>query len=260
VSRPSISFDRAAEYYDRTRRLTPEASAEVTELLGTELREHQPALEIGVGTGLVSLPLHEAGIRMAGADLSAAMVAKLVEKAGGGVPFSIVLADAIRLPFADGVFGAALARHVLHLIPDWKAAVRELVRVIGPEGVLLVDIGVPDRGPWHEVGRHLEELLGAPARRVGLEPEDLDRLEALIAELGGRPRMLPEIWQTSDLTLDRHFRETEERVYSWTWNVDPAALDAAIEDTRRWALARFGSLGEVLEPRFPMQWHVYDLP
>jgi ubiquinone/menaquinone biosynthesis C-methylase UbiE len=259
VSGPSISFDRAAEYYDRTRALTPEAGAAVTDLLVNELRGHQPALEIGVGTGLVSLPLHGAGIRMAGADLSAAMVAKLVEKAGGGVPFPIVLADATRLPLADAVFGAALARHVLHLIPDWEAAVRHLVRVIAPGGVLLVDIGVPDRGPWHEVGRHLEELLGATARRVGLEAEDLDRLEALIAELGGRPRELPPIWQPSELTLERYFRETEEGLYSWTWNLDPAALHAAIDDTRGWGLARFGSLGEVLEPRFSMQWHAYDL-
>ena len=259
MSQPSISFDRAAEFYDRTRGLTPEASAEMTELLANELRERQPALEIGVGTGLVSLPLHEAGIRMTGVDLSRSMVGKLVEKAGGRVPFPIVLADAMRLPFPDAVFGGALARHVLHLIPDWEAAVRELVRVIRAGGVLLVDIGVPDRGPWHEVGRHLEELLGASARRVGLEAEHADRLDALIEGLAGRPRDVVQQWEASDLTLDRYFRENEERVYSWTWNADPAALDAAIEDTRAWALGRFGSLEMVLEPRFPIHWHVYDL-
>jgi SAM-dependent methyltransferase len=259
VSRPSISFDQAAEYYDRTRRLTAEASAEISELLAKELRERQPALEIGVGTGLVSLPLHEAGLRMMGADLSASMVGKLVEKAGGRLPFPIVLADATRLPFADGVFGGAVARHVLHLIPDWEAAVRELVRVIRSGGLLLADIGVSDTGPWHEVGEHLEKLLGGSSRRVGLEPEDLDRLDALIEGLGGRARGILQVWEVSDLTLHRYFRENEERVYSWTWNVEPAALDAALEDTRAWALTRFGSLEEILQPRFPMQWHLYDL-
>jgi SAM-dependent methyltransferase len=259
VNRRSISFDRAAEYYDRTRRLTPEASAAVTELLANELRDRQPALEIGVGTGLVSLPVHEAGVRVVGVDLSAAMVAKLAEKAGGRPPFPVVLADATRLPFADGSFGGALARHVLHLIPDWEAAVRELVRVIRSGGVLLVDVGVSDTGPWHEVGEHLEGLLGDQGRRVGLEPEDVERLDVLIASLGGRARDVVELWEESDLTLERYFLENEDRVYSWTWNVDPEALDAAITDSRTWALERFGALDQVLEPRFAMRWHPYDL-
>jgi predicted TPR repeat methyltransferase len=79
----SVSFDPAAEYYDETRRLTPEASRATVQLLGAEFRSRQPCLEIGVGTGLISLPMHDAGVRMVGLDLSAAMLRKLVAKAGG---------------------------------------------------------------------------------------------------------------------------------------------------------------------------------
>ena len=56
------------------------------------------------------------------------VVARLVandarRRAGRGVP--VALADATALPFPDGTFGAVLASHVLHLIPDWQSAVDE---------------------------------------------------------------------------------------------------------------------------------------
>jgi SAM-dependent methyltransferase len=42
-----------------------------------------PALELGIGTGRVALPLQEAGVEVHGIDASPAMVAKLREKPGG---------------------------------------------------------------------------------------------------------------------------------------------------------------------------------
>ena len=66
------------------------------------------------------------------------MLAKLVEKAGGASPFPLVHGDATRMPFADDAFGGAYLRWVLHLIPDWRDALVEVVRVVAPGGVLLV--------------------------------------------------------------------------------------------------------------------------
>ena len=138
----SVSFDRAADRYDETRRLTargePRDRASSSE---PSSAGRQPCLEIGVGTGLIALPLHDAGVRMVGLDLSAAMLRKLAEKSGGRPAFPVLRGDATRLPFRDAVFGGAIARHVLHLIPRWQDAVAELVRVVRPGGVLLLNIG-----------------------------------------------------------------------------------------------------------------------
>jgi SAM-dependent methyltransferase len=259
VSSGSVSFDRAAEYYDRTRRITAEASAATTSLLAEALASRQPVLEIGVGTGLISLPLHAAGVHTVGLDLSFPMVRKLAEKAGGSPPFPVVLGDATRLPFADDVFGGALARHVLHLIPNWRDAVHQLVRVVRPRGVLLIDIGLPDIGPWHEVEEYLSAKLGGWRRRVGIEPEQAEELDAEVGALGGRLRAVLLIDQESDLTLERYFEEYKQRVYSWTWDVDDDLLDAAIGDTEVWAFERFGRLDQVLQSRFPIAWRAYDL-
>ena len=255
----SIAFDRAAEYYDRTRVITPEASEEMTRLLEGELRGRGPCLEIGVGTGLVSLPLLAAGVRMVGVDLSRPMVNKLIEKAGGRPPFPLVLGDATRLPMSDQSFDAALGRHVLHLIPHWPDAVRELGRVLRPGGVLILNIGVQG-GPWQEVIDELERRVGSQAYRVGLDSDDHAQLDEVVASFGGRLRVLPTLWQVSDLTLRKFFEEIEAGFYSWTWGVDPETLATAVSDTRRWAEQRFDGFDEVLEPRFPIAWRAYDLP
>jgi PST family polysaccharide transporter/lipopolysaccharide exporter len=64
-----MRFDRAVEYYDRTRGLSEDASREMTALLANELRGRGQALEIGVGTGLVALPLAAAGLGAVGAAI-----------------------------------------------------------------------------------------------------------------------------------------------------------------------------------------------
>lgn len=255
----SVSFDRAAEYYDETRRLTAEASRAVADLLRAELNGREPCLEIGVGTGLVALPLHDAGVRLVGLDLSAAMLRKLADKTGGRPAFPLLRGDATRLPFHDAVFAGAVARHVLHLIPRWPDAVGELVRVVRPGGVLLLNIGAVG-GPWQEVQDRLEAAAGPGTRRVGLEAAGHELLDDTLGRLGVRSRELPPVWEESDYTLAAYFQEAEERVFSWTWNVPPDRLAAAVETTRAWASERFGRLDDVLETRFPIVWRAYDLP
>jgi SAM-dependent methyltransferase len=60
----------------------PEVVSTTVEFL-TELAGEGPALEFGIGTGRIAIPLHEAGIAVTGIDLSPHMVAKLHERPGG---------------------------------------------------------------------------------------------------------------------------------------------------------------------------------
>ena len=48
-----------------------------------ELAQGGHALELGIGTGRIALPLQEAGVEVHGIDASEAMVAKLRKKPGG---------------------------------------------------------------------------------------------------------------------------------------------------------------------------------
>jgi ubiquinone/menaquinone biosynthesis C-methylase UbiE len=134
TSRPggSISFDHVADPYDKTPALTPAAAAEVREILVGELSGAGRALEVGVGTGRIALPISLTGIDLVGVDLARNMLDRLVKNAGGTSPFPLLQADATRLPFADDSFEGAIASWVLHLIAPWRAVAAEMVRVVHP--------------------------------------------------------------------------------------------------------------------------------
>ena len=157
----SVRFDRAAAHYDTTRAISDEGMARTIELLASELLGRGRALEVGVGTGLLALPLHEAGVSLAGLDLTPAMMARLLEKAGGTSPFPLVQGDATRMPFADDAFAGAYLRWVLHLISNWRDALVEVVRVIEPGGVLLVCLGAYDE-PSTEIRRKAHNMSVLP--------------------------------------------------------------------------------------------------
>jgi SAM-dependent methyltransferase len=77
---PAYYGDLWAETYDAETGLTDPAPA--AELLA-ELAGGGPALELGIGTGRVALPLAAAGVKVTGVDASEAMVARLRAKPGG---------------------------------------------------------------------------------------------------------------------------------------------------------------------------------
>ncbi len=172
-------------------------------------------------------------MKVAGADLSLPMLQKLVDNAGGLSPFPLVQADATCLPFADAAFGAGLACHVFHLIPAWDAAVRELVRVIAPGGVLLVDLGGP-AGPLNRSIRdHFCAAAGVRRPRPGLDDEmDLDRL---LEQLGLTVRSLDRIVERHTATIEHMITRLESGLFSLTWSMTDEHRRSAAEATRHWA-------------------------
>lgn len=255
----SIRFDRAADQYDRTRAISDEAMGRTISLLAAELRDRGRVLEVGVGTGLLALRLHEVGIPVSGVDLSAPMLAKLVHKAGGAPPFRLVRGDATTMPFADRAFGAVYLRWVLHLIPDWRAALAEMARVVRPGGVLVVSLGAFD-----EVGTavraRFSEITGLSTEPVGLMWADHDALDAALEGLGLRLRVLPAISEEEEEPLGSFLDAIEEGRWSWTWHVPEEARVHAVRELRPWAEERFGPLDRIERYSVETVWRAYDLP
>ena len=255
----SIPFDRAAEYYDRTRTMSPPVHAATMQLLSAEVAGRGTVLEIGVGTGQVALALHAGGVPMTGVDLSGPMVAKLIEKAGGRPPFPLALADGAALPFRARTFGAAVLRHVLHLVPAYEEVVGEVVRVLRDGGVALVSAG------WHSpVGDELEAVLSArlrsARRHVGLDPRDVDALDAAFVARGAAPRPLEPIVAPGTETLAEYLDSIERNVYSWTWRLSADDRAAIASDVRTWAASRGLRPEEILDPAVETRWRAYDVP
>src|SRR6266511_1614874 len=72
----------AARYDDESTDLFAPAVVDPVVDFLADLAGHGAALELGIGTGRIALPLAQRGVRVHGIDLSAAMVARLRAKPG----------------------------------------------------------------------------------------------------------------------------------------------------------------------------------
>ena len=255
----SITFDRAAEYYDATRGLSTEGVRRTTEALVDAFDGAQPILEVGVGTGQVAMPLSDAGVDMVGLDLSRPMLAKLLAKAGGTPPFPLVEGDATRMPFSDDAFAGAYLRWVLHLIPDWSAAVRETARVVAPGGPFLAALGSYG-GMRSEIQARFAEITGVSTEPAGLTWNGWDELDEAVTMLGGERLGVITLVERDRDDLERFIRGIEQNRFSWTWAVadDSARADAAAA-ARSWAEERWGPLHQVPRETFEWMFAVYRL-
>jgi SAM-dependent methyltransferase len=104
------------------------------------------ALELGIGTGRIALPLAGRGVEVHGIDLSQAMVARLREKPGGeGIP--VVIGD-FATTRVDGAF--SLAYLVFNTInnlttqDEQVACFRNVAAHLEPGGRFVIEVGVPE--------------------------------------------------------------------------------------------------------------------
>jgi SAM-dependent methyltransferase len=259
MSGGSIAFDRAAEFYDRTRAVDEAAMARTVEVVGAEVRDRGRVLEVGVGTGLLALPMHAAGVDVHGLDLSEPMVAKIAEKAGGAIPFRVVLGDATRQPFRDDAFGAAYLRWVLHLIPNWTDVLAEVVRVVAPGGAFLVNLGAYG-GPRRDVQMRFAEITGISISPVGLAWGATDELDAAMRAFGAGVRELEPVHEGGEEPMRAFLDEIRDNLFSWTWKVPEDVRLRAVAELEPWAQERWGDLDEVRRFDHATVWRAYDLP
>ena len=255
---PSINFDRAARFYDATRRVDDAELAQTLELLSRTLGLHDSTLEIGVGTGALALPLAGQGWSLTGVDISAAMLSRLIEKADGRLPLALVRSDATALPFADGSFAGAYVRHVFHLIPRWRAAVAELCRVT--RGNVAVCLGASP-GPWHDLWYEMRTVMGSEADHVGLSfaHGGAEQLRDAFTGLGTVLVREDTIEFETDETVAEFFDTVRARTPSWTWRVPQQQLDQAIDVGRRWSVERFGSVDVRPEEQTRTRWWTFHV-
>jgi ubiquinone/menaquinone biosynthesis C-methylase UbiE len=151
---------------------------------------HGDVLEVGIGSGLNLRHYGPAVRSVVGVDPSAQLL-ELAGRRAAEVRFPVQLLEtsAEELPFASGHFDAAVSTWSLCSIPDADRALREVRRVLKPDGALhFVEHGLaPDAGVrrwqtrltpvWRPIsgGCHLDREIDALVTRAGFRLLELDR-------------------------------------------------------------------------------------
>ena len=110
-----------------------------------ELAGDGPALELGIGTGRIALPLSERGVRVHGIDLSEAMVAELQAKPGAD-RIGVTLGDFARTRVDETFSVAYLVFNTINNLTsqDEQVACFENVAAhLEPGGTFVIEVGVP---------------------------------------------------------------------------------------------------------------------
>lgn len=147
-------------------------------------------LEIACGTGLVTRRLRERldpSLRLVATDLSKVMLDYARGRLGECKGLEWREADALRLPFQEGTFGAVVCGFGIMFVPDRAAMLREARRVLVEDGLLLFNV-------WDRIENNpaaaanaevLESLFPGDAEMRFRTPYDMHDFALLRALLAG---------------------------------------------------------------------------
>ena len=141
-------FDDLAPFYDAWFESPLGARAAALEWrLLSELAQPQPgeqALEVGVGTGYFARRMAQAGLRVAGVDISLPMLREAARKEP---PLGLLRGDAGALPVQRERFDLVLTVTMLEFVPDPALVLAEMWAALRPGGRLVVAV-LNAWSPW----------------------------------------------------------------------------------------------------------------
>jgi SAM-dependent methyltransferase len=179
------------------------------------------ALELGIGTGRIALPLARRGVRVHGIDLSPAMVARLRAKPGAE-DIGVTIGD-FAMTTVEGTFSVAylVFNTIMNLTTqdEQVACFQNVARHLEPGGCFVIEVGVPElqRLPPGETVRAFH----VSATRLGFDEYDV-----------GSQGLISHHYSVVDGKLDVHsvpFR------YVWPSELDLMARLAGLTLRERWS-------------------------
>lgn len=206
-------FDEWPEAYDRwfTTPIGSLVKKYETQLILDQLipKPGEIILDAGCGTGVFTLDILLSGSQVVGLDISLPMLIQAVKKLKG-LPFQMILADILNLPFPENSFDKVISVTALEFIEDVKGAVEELFRVTQKGGSIVVAT-LNSLSPWASRRRakaekghtifekaifrspdellHLAPFKGAAKTAIHFQRED-DPEKAVIIEHEGQKKNL----------------------------------------------------------------------
>jgi len=145
-----------------------------------------PVLDLATGTGDLALAVRASapGRMVVGADFAEGMLRRARRKLAATPRMPLLAADALALPFRDGVFASVTSAFLLRNLADLPAGLAEMRRVTAPGGVVVaLEITRPAVPGWdtvfgayfHRVVPLLGSLVAGDRSAYRYLPESVDR-------------------------------------------------------------------------------------
>ena len=99
--------------------------------------DKQAILDLGCGTGVLTVQLTDFGNKIVGVDSSQSMIEKAKEQFNN-IEFKVC--DALALPFEDE-FDVVFSNAVFHWVSDHDALLKSVYKVLKPQGLLVCEFG-----------------------------------------------------------------------------------------------------------------------
>ena len=129
-------WSRWAVRYDKTMSGSEKLYQNITSHMQKTLKRDMTVLELACGTGLLSVKIAPIVKHLEATDFSAEMIKQAKMKSySAKLHFSVQ--DATQLPYAPESFDVVVISNALHIMPDPKASLRNIRRVLKDDGILI---------------------------------------------------------------------------------------------------------------------------
>ena len=131
----------------------------VCEYIRPYLNRNMNVLELACGSGQLSFNLSKYTKNWIGTDFSEQMILE-ARKRGENENLTFEVADATSLSFSDGEFNCVVIANALHIMPEPDEAMREIYRVLKPNGILFAPTFLWKEGTQSKFKKWIMSVVG----------------------------------------------------------------------------------------------------